>query len=332
MPFNLLFPIRCNYALLLIGLSVLLSGLTPEENRKTPIVEQLSAGASPRLVILGTIQDAGSPQIGCKKDCCKDLFDHPDPNRMVVSLGLIDPGNKKRYLFEATPDMTRQLSILNEGAEPGSGLTPDGIFLTHAHIGHYTGLMYLGKEALNATEVPVYAMPRMRSYLETNGRWSQLVNNKNIRLEELSENTELSLGNHLSIRPLSVPHRDEYSETVGFLIKGPNKSALFIPDIDKWEKWKMNIETLIGQVDYAFLDATFFDAAEINNRDISTIPHPFVTESMKRFEGLPAAEKNKIRFIHFNHTNPLLRPGSGALQLLQAKGFQIATLKQTFPL
>ena len=104
-----------------------------------------------------------------------------------------------------------------------------------------------------------------------------------------------------------MPHRDEYSETVGYVISGPNKSALFIPDIDKWEKWKLDINAEIKKVDYALLDATFFDEKEINNRDISEIPHPFIIESMKKFEMMTPEEKNKIIFIHFNHTNPVLK-------------------------
>ncbi|MEP7237718.1 MAG: MBL fold metallo-hydrolase, partial [Ferruginibacter sp.] len=132
------------------------------------------------LVVLGTIQDAGSPQIGCTKDCCKDLFLHPDKNRMVVSLGLIDPANNKKYIFEATPDFTQQARALKNYAPANSKETPDGIFVTHAHIGHYTGLMYLGKEAMNADSIPVYAMPRLKIFLEQNGPWSQLVKNKNI--------------------------------------------------------------------------------------------------------------------------------------------------------
>ena len=109
--------------------------------------------------------------------------------------------------------------------------TPDGIFLTHAHIGHYAGLMYLGKEAMDAKSIPVHVMPRMKTFLESNGPWSQLVNNHNIAIQELSNNEELKLTAKLSIVPFRVPHRDEYSETVGYTIIGPNKRALFIPKV-----------------------------------------------------------------------------------------------------
>jgi pyrroloquinoline quinone biosynthesis protein B len=283
------------------------------------------------IVVLGTIQDAGSPQIGCTNDCCKNLFNQPDHSRQVVSLGLYDSKQKMSYLFEATPDISKQLRLLKTYSKSPTDL-PNGIFLTHAHIGHYTGLMFLGKEALNAKDLPVYAMPKMKSFLEQNGPWSQLVNQENIQIQSLFENQAIRLGDSISVTPLLVPHRDEYSETVGYIITGPNKKLLFIPDIDKWGKWKQDINTLISEVDYALIDATFFDAAEINNRPVSEIPHPFVIESMNRFASLPLKEKQKIHFIHFNHTNPLLNKKSAAiLQVLKA-GFKIAQQGNVFKL
>lgn len=285
-----------------------------------------SAQTGTALIILGTVQDAGSPQIGCKKNCCKDLFIHPDKNRMVVSLGLIDRKNNMKYLFEATPDMPAQMRMLYSFSSGSDKETPDAIFLTHAHIGHYTGLMYLGKEAMNAHRIPVYAMPRMKLFLEQNGPWSQLVANKNIQVEELSNEKEILLSPDLKVTPFTVPHRDEFSETVGYHITGPDKTALFIPDIDKWEKWKTNIMEAIARVDYAFIDGTFYDAAEINNRDISEIPHPFIIESMKLFKNLAPAEKKKIYFIHFNHTNPLLNRKSIQASEVTRNGFNIAAI------
>ena len=287
------------------------------ENRKYPAITETS------LVVLGTIQDAGSPQIACTKNCCKDLFIHPDNSRKVVCLGIIDPQNKKKFMIEATPDMVSQLQLLNDHSSFKTQPTPDGILLTHAHIGHYTGLMYLGKEAMNANHVPVYAMPRMKTFLEHNGPWSQLVNTGNIEINELADRQEIMLTPNLKVTPFTVPHRDEYSETVGYKITGPHKKVLFIPDIDKWEKWDTDIIEALKNVDYAFLDATFYDGEEINNRDISEIPHPFVIESMAKFNNLPDKEKQKICFIHFNHTNPLLVAGSQQNKAVKNNGFNI---------
>lgn len=284
------------------------------------------------IIILGNVQDAGSPQIGCTKECCKSLFKEPDENRKVVSLGIVDPINNSSYLIDASPDITSQLKILNSYKTDQTIEIPTSIFLTHAHIGHYTGLMYFGKEAMNTNDLNVFVMPRMKIFLESNGPWSQLVTNNNIILNELIQNQRINLSSTLKMTPFNVPHRDEYSETVGFLIEGPNKKALFIPDIDKWDKWDKSIIDEISKVDYAFIDATFYDAVEINNRDISTIPHPFIIESMQLFEKLSNVEKNKINFIHFNHTNPVLNPTSKQTNIIKNSGFNIARINDVFEL
>lgn len=284
------------------------------------------------IVILGNIQDGGSPHIGCTKGCCRYLFDHPDPDRQVVSLGLIDAMGNKKYLFEATPDMSRQIKTLKNTATESAEELPAGIFLTHAHIGHYTGLMFLGKEAMGAHDVPVYVMPRMKQFLETNGPWSQLIAQHNIELQPMLNGEPVALPSGIEVTPITVPHRDEFSETVGYKIKGPNKSALFIPDIDKWQKWDRDIVGEIEKVDYAFLDGTFFSGEEIGHRDISQIPHPFITESMQLFEGLDEMERNKIIFIHFNHTNPVLNLESAEARAVLNKGFHIGRINDVFQL
>lgn len=289
-------------------------------------------GAGVSLIVLGTVQDAGSPHIACDKVCCAALFETPDASRKVVSLGIIDNAAQKTFLFEATPDMTSQLRDLRIAAGFNATDNPNGIFLTHAHIGHYTGLMYLGKEATNAENVRVYAMPKMKGFLEKNGPWSQLVANNNIAITAIDNNQEIDVTAQLKVIAYTVPHRDEYSETVGYKIIGPNKKVLFIPDIDKWEKWKSNIASEIAAVDYAFLDATFYDGEEINNRDISEIPHPFVIESMALFKNLSILDKKKVHFIHFNHTNPILNATSKQSKIVLKNGFNIARTNQRIEL
>jgi pyrroloquinoline quinone biosynthesis protein B len=284
------------------------------------------------LIVLGNVQDAGSPHIACKKDCCKNLFTKPDASRKVVSIGLIDTENEKTYLFEATPDITEQLKNLKNNAPFNVTEIPNGIFVTHAHIGHYTGLMYLGKEAINAKDAMVYAMPKMRNLLEKNGPWDQLVTNGNITLNDILHGEDLVLSSRLRVIPFKVPHRDEYSETVGFKIIGPNKSVLFIPDIDKWSKWETHIIDAVAEVDIALLDATFFDANEIDHRDIAAIPHPFVIETMELFKNQADSTKHKIHFIHLNHTNPLLDSESEESNRVLASGFHIARINAVFEL
>ena len=308
----------------------LISACSTESGEQT-MSEDPPSLESPTLIILGTLQDGGSPHMGCKKDCCKDLFENPDPKRMVVSLGVVDPEHGKKFIFEATPDFTRQSKILSQLLPGIETETPDAIFITHAHIGHYTGLMFLGREAMGASRVPVYTMPELKSFLENNGPWDQLVNLQNIELKPITDEVPVILTSNVTVTAFRVPHRDEYSETVGFRIDGPGKSVLFIPDIDKWGKWKKNIIEELEKVDLAFIDGTFYDGEEIGYRDISEIPHPFISESMHLFSDLPRAEKEKIHFIHFNHTNPVLQ-GEKTKKLIQAEGFQVAEFMDTFAL
>ena len=280
------------------------------------------------ISILGTVQDGGIPHLGCEKSCCKDSFEKGFSNKRVVSLGISDLKENKNYLIEASPDISYQLNdFLKNGKK-----NLHGIFITHAHIGHYSGLINFGKEVLNSSKMPLYLMPKMTDFISSNGPWSQLVEQKNVELKKIFNEKEEKLTNDLSIIPLRVPHRDEYSETVGFKIIGPKKSALFIPDIDKWEKWDKSIKKLIAQVDYAFLDGTFYDAQEINNRDISEIPHPFIIESLKLFEDLNKLNRNKIYFIHLNHTNPANNKKSKAYKLIISKGLNVAQEGSNFEL
>lgn len=259
------------------------------------------------ILVLGVAQDGGFPHIGCLNECLKA---HKNPNiaRYVTSLALVDPDTKQWWMFEASPDFSRQLQYFRDLTDGEYPYLPAGIFITHAHIGHYTGLMFIGKEALGAKDVKVYALPRMIEYLKSDGPWSQLIEFENIDPIAMGEDISLSLTNTLSVEAFRVPHRDEYSETAGFKIMGANKSYLFIPDIDKWYKWDRNIIDLIkdSSIEHAFIDATFFKDGELPNRPMSELPHPFVEETMRLFEDEPESVRRKIKFIHLNHTNPLL--------------------------
>ena len=276
----------------------------------------------PYIYVLGVAQDAGYPQINCEKECCKRVYNNAENKRLVSSIAIIDPVSESEWVFDATPDFSAQLKLLNNHTQRNGDL-PEGIFLTHAHIGHYTGLMYLGKEAMGTKNVLVYAMPKMKDYLEANGPWSQLVAEENISLNSIENMHSVQLNERISVIPILVPHRDEFSETVGYLITVNSKQILFVPDIDKWHSWNHSITDLIKQVDVALLDATFYKNGEIN-RDMSQVPHPFVEESMNLFKNLSAKDKNKVYFIHLNHTNPLLDDMSNASTTVQKNGFNIA--------
>ena len=283
-----------------------------------------AAGETPYVIVLGIAQDGGAPHAGCRRECCAPRWDDPARRLHVACLGIVDPATRQRWLIDATPDLPAQLRRLDEVCPVPSSPGLDGVFLTHAHIGHYTGLVHLGREVMGAGDVPVHVMPRMRAFLEDNGPWDQLVSLGNLRLEPLTADTPVPLNDRLTITPLLVPHRDEYSETVGFRVDGPRRSVLYIPDIDKWERWERAIEDEIRAVDVAYLDATFYGPGELPGRDMASIPHPLVVESLERFRTLPEVIRGRVRFIHLNHTNPALRPGSPPRRTLEAAGLRVA--------
>ncbi len=280
----------------------------------------MNENKEPYAVVLGVAQDAGYPQAGCEKDCCKEAWKDYTKRRYISSLAIVDPVTKQQWIFDATPDIKFQLNLLEEI----SNINPiSGVFITHAHIGHYTGLLQFGREVMGCSNLPVFCMPRMGNFIKTQAPWNQLVKINNINIKSIQNDSLITLNERISVTPLLVPHRDEYSETVGYKIITNKKKLLFIPDIDKWEKWDVNIKTLIKEIDYAFLDGTFYNDGELE-RDMSEIPHPFVKESMSIFSDLSKSEKEKIHFTHFNHTNPLLIAGSSARAQVIKEGFNIA--------
>ena len=274
------------------------------------------------LKVLGTIQDGGIPHMGCSKECCTNYFENKSIRIGVSSIGVSNFKYETNYIVDTTPDVNFQLQALIGNTNPSEKL--DGIFLTHAHMGHYAGLLNFGRESLNSNNIPVYLMPKFFDFISNNGPWDQLVSLNNIKLQRIYNNEKVILHNNLSFTPILVPHRDEYSETVGYLIEGNRKRALYIPDIDKWAKWNISITEMIKNVDYAFLDGTFFDEKEINNRDISEIPHPFIIESLELFNNLKNIDKAKVYFIHLNHTNPVLNKNSEEYKRVILSGFKVA--------
>ena len=272
---------------------------------------------SPYVVVLGVAQDGGAPHAACEKTCCINKWNNPNLHNKVSSIGIVDPVSNEVWMIDATPDFAEQLHFLTSN----NIRELKGIFLTHAHIGHYTGLMHLGREVMGAKSTVVNVMPKMESFLRSNGPWSQLVDLKNISLSRLIDSKKVYLNTRLSITPFKVPHRDEFSETVGYRIEGPSKSLVFIPDIDKWNKWQTDIIDIVENSDYSLLDGTFYDINELPGRDMSQIPHPFIVETMKIFKN--SDKKDSIFFIHLNHTNPALDNSSNEFQNIIDSGFNI---------
>jgi pyrroloquinoline quinone biosynthesis protein B len=286
------------------------------------------AQADPYVLVLGVSQDAGHPQAGCEKSCCAAAWDDLAKRHHASSIAVIDPDSDQRWIFDVTPHYPDQARRLSK-ASPGP---LSGVLLTHAHIGHYVGMVHLGPEVMNTDRVPLWLMPRMMRFMTGNEPWNTLVTSGNVVPKALVDGQPVQLNKRLSVTPIMVPHRDELSETVGFVVTGPSRSVLYLPDIDKWERWDTRIETWIGKVDIAMLDAAFYADGELPGRDMSKIPHPFISESMERFGPLSAELKARIRFTHMNHTNPALDPDSAASAAIVEAGMAVAVEGDRYPL
>lgn len=273
------------------------------------------------LKFLGIAQDAGIPQISCNCKVCREVIKGKRKPEHPVALGLINKKTGKKFMIEATPAFSTQYGKLLD-IEKKEQL--EGIVLTHAHMGHYTGLLSLGREALNSKKMKVYASKKMGDFLRNNAPWNQLVKLENIDIVEFEDGKPFVLDKGLKITPVEVAHRNEYADTFGFIIEG-EKKVFFVPDIDRWEGFEARLEELIKECTYVIVDATFYTKEEIGalrGRDLREIPHPTVEETMKFVEerGLPS---NKVIFTHFNHTNMLLSHDEIREQV-ENKGFVIS--------
>ena len=274
--------------------------------------------------VLGTAQDAGIPHPNCFCPHCKKALTERAFRRLAASIAIVWPGEKKWHLIDASPDLREQMASLQlkYGME---GQLMDGITLTHAHLGHYPGLLYMGREAIGAKDIPVYAGKKMKHLLENEAPWSQLTGLGNIKAVEIREGSSIYPGTGVCIKPVEVPHRNEFSETFGFWVEGPNAKLLYIPDIDRWDEWQTDLRQAVKDADICLLDGTFHSIEEIEEmgRDYREIPHPVMTETMDRLQHL--VRDTAIYFTHFNHTNPAIDPDHPFSREVEARGFYIAS-------
>jgi pyrroloquinoline quinone biosynthesis protein B len=285
--------------------------------------------------VLGTAQDGGIPHIGCDCDHCRKAWNDPKFSRLISSLALFDLEENKVFLVDATPDIRKQTHMIWERLKQNKTqktLVPDGILLTHAHIGHYTGLMFYGYEGLSTQELPVYCSKRMESFLTRNGPWNQLIDLKNIITHPIEPEHVFSLTPSLKIEAFQVPHRDEYTDTLGFKITGKRKSLLYIPDIHKWEMWARPVIEEVQKVDISLLDGTFYSPVELPSRNLASIGHPFITHSVKVLKNVVTEGKSEVFFTHLNHSNLALDPESDERKALMKQGFGLALEGMEFSL
>lgn len=292
--------------------------------------------AGPYVRVLGTVQDGGLPHAACDCVRCEAARTDPDRRRRIASLALCLPAAGTVYLIDATPDIREQLV---DPCGPDGRVTGgvdrapvDGVFLTHAHLGHYLGLAFFGFEAIHTHGLPIFATPRMTEFLRGNAPWDQLVRLENVELLAIEPGSPVVLEDGVEITPLVVPHRDEYTDTVGLLVEGPHRSLLYVPDTDGWTSWDPSLPERLANVDLAILDGTFYSPDELPGRDVSAIGHPTIVSTMEMLESEARSTDLRVWFTHLNHSNPALDPASEASADIQRRGFAVLEEGQVFPL
>ena len=284
---------------------------------------------APYVRVLGTAQDGGLPHAACSCRRCERARSDPAARRHVAGLALVVPSENGHavYLLDATPDVRRQLDMLADVREAPPDRVDrapvDGVFLTHAHLGHYTGLAFFGFEAVHTQGLPLWCTPRMADYLRRNGPWSQLVDFGNVALKEVAPGGAVELAGGVRVELLAVPHRDEYADTVGFVVRGPRRSLLYVPDTDAWSAWATPLPEVLAGVDVALLDGSFYSMDELPGRDMSAVKHPLITLSMDLLQETVDSGSIEVWFTHFNHSNPVLEADSAARREIERRGFGV---------
>ncbi|MEO0478835.1 MAG: MBL fold metallo-hydrolase [Planctomycetota bacterium] len=288
------------------------------------------ASASVEVFVLGIAQDGGLPHLGCRRACCREArasgrVEYP------VSLGVVDRRNDQVLLVEATPKIEEQIGLLDEwsGLDRTGRAPVDAVVLTHAHIGHYLGLALFGREVLGARDLPVHCSTRFAEFLRSGGPWSQLVELGQIDITSFEPGESFEPWGGLSVRSIPVPHRDEFSDTMAFVIEGPIRSLLFVPDIDAWEKSPGLLDRLLDGVDIALVDGTFYDGSELPHRDPSEVPHPLMLRTMDLLQERVAERPGSVQFLHLNHTNQVLHDEELRAEV-RARGFDVVQAGDRF--
>ena len=289
--------------------------------------------ADPYVLVLGVAQDGGMPQTGCYAPRCDRARERDQP-RYVSSLAIVEPDAGRYYLVDASPDLRQQMDLIDDpgfSARARERRPFDGIFLTHAHMGHYLGLAHLGREGLGIAPTPCYCTPEMAGFLASNGPWSLLVDEGRLDLRPVEFDRWYEIDDSLSAMATPVPHRPEFSDTVGWTFRGPGRSLLYLPDIDSWEAWDRDVAEVVRGVDVALLDGSFYSPGEVPGRNIEDIPHPMVPHTMDLLREV-ARDETEVLFIHLNNTNPALDEGSAEAREIASRGFAVATEGQRFGL
>ncbi|MHA1762007.1 MAG: MBL fold metallo-hydrolase [Candidatus Heimdallarchaeota archaeon] len=268
-----------------------------------------------KLLVLGSGQDAGVPQINCECDNCSAAQKDTKERRLGPSIAILDEEEEYCYIFDASPDLNRQIDIIKgfiSSVKTQKNIPISGIFLTHAHFGHCSGLWSLGKECCDAREVMVFCSNKMNLFLKTNHPFKHLLERSNISLSILETEQDYPFEN-FSISTFNVPHRNEYADTIGYIIEY-TKKILYLPDLDIWTD---ELISLVNSVDLALIDGSFYSHDELPR--LSEVPHPPIKKTMELFK----ETNTEIYFTHFNHTNPVLQKNGKERENVLKKGFKL---------
>jgi pyrroloquinoline quinone biosynthesis protein B len=313
--------------------AIFAAGCAGDGERADTVTEPIEG---PRIRVLGTVQDGGLPHAACTCERCEAARVDPTRRRHVASLAILLPDSGKVFLIDATPDLREQLMQVRDLGEHPDGRVDrapvDGVLLTHAHIGHYTGLAFFGFEAVHTSDLPVHCTARMAEFLSSNGPWDQLVRLGNIRPLPFEPGRAVPLGDGVEVTPLLVPHRDEYADTVGFVIAGPRSRVLYVPDTAPWEQWERPLTEVLDGIDVALLDGAFYSMDELPGRDVGSTGHPLVVSTMDLLQSRVDRGGLRVLLTHLNHSNPALDPDSPERAEMRERGFEVLAEGLDLPL
>lgn len=265
-----------------------------------------------RVHVLGTAQDGGVPHAGCDCPRCEAARRDPSRRRRVSSIA-VEGETGKTFLVDAGPDFPGQLDHLARATGRRQPAV-DAIAITHAHVGHYVGLAFLGKEVMHTRQLPVFGTPSVSRFLKSNRPWAHLVEREEIELRVIAPGSPHPFDGAM-LHTFLTPHRGEDTDTVGFEIVGPRRRLVYVSDADVFPPQMVD---RIRDADVALVDGTFYSPAELPHREILAVRHPYVRDSLRLLEGA----KGQVYFTHMNHTNPILDADSPEATSLP-KGFHV---------
>jgi pyrroloquinoline quinone biosynthesis protein B len=265
--------------------------------------------------IIGSAQDGGVPQVGCGCERCDHARRNMHEARFPASLAIVTRTGRL-LLFDVTPSLPQQLDLLKSFFPNDRRVLPDAVLLTHAHVGHYGGLIFFGKEVASTKEMPVYCSSKMGQFLGTNKPFSHLVERGEIRILDLHTGETVVVDESLRVTPIEVPHRNEDADTMAFVVES-SKTLFYAPDFDHYSE---EIDRCVRNSNISILDGCFWSREELTHREFEAIPHPTIIETRERFRGY----ENRIVLTHINHTNPVLNQDGVLRSELEKIGFRVA--------